>query len=536
LLFAACAQVVSPSGGKKDTTPPVILKCTPENKSINFTGKQIKIDFDEFVNLKDPNNQWVISPPLKKFPENKIKGKTLTISINETLKSNTTYNINFGKSIADVNESNTLVDFQYVFSTGTFVDSLTLSGNVINAYTKAAENGVTVMLYDTINCEPDSFVYKKTPDYFAFTDASGNYTIKYLKAGTYYAVALKDGNNNYLYDSHEENVAFMDSLLVIKANASASFKLFKQPESKIYIKAKNNYEYGVFNFMLNKPADQLKINPLHKIKNNEWAIIESNKTNDTTYIWLNDFSIDSLKLEIIANGVAIDTIEFPVQPREKFKSRMGSKTTAKTGAIFLPANGGDKDANLPFTIKFTKPIKQLFVDSMLLLQGKKPIKFALLRDTLSTRIYYLEAKLIADSSYHFIMNKNSILDCFGLPNDSLATLFKIPTNESLGNLFFKINFDSTANIVASPHYVFQLLNEKGDIIKQEKITGTSTFEYLEFKPGIYKARLIIDENNNGQWDTGNLLKKIQPEKVYYNTEPINLRANWDLEEEWKINF
>lgn len=536
LLFAACAQVVRPTGGKTDSESPQVVKYLPENKTLNFNGKAFSIQFNEFFVIRDVSKQWIISPPLKTTPEYKIKGKLLTITFDDTLKENTTYSFSFGKSIADVNEGNELLGLSYIFSTGTFIDSIQLNGSVSKSFNNTKEKEVLVMLYEESRCKEDSFPYKLLPDYFALSDATGNYAIKYVKEGKYKAIALKDANSNYLFDSFEEGIGFCDSTINLTANSTLDFKLFNEIEHKTYLKNKFNSEYGCFTLIFNKALPQLEIVALHKSTLKDWAYIEQNKTNDTINFFLKDFKIDTLKLALKNNNTAFDTVEFPVLPKEKFKNKNNRVIISKTIIKVNPANGSEKNLNSPVSLSFNHPVMTVNADSILFLNGKKSEPFKLLKKDSLGKKYELDAKLFNDSSYSLTILPDAFKDCFGNSNDTTRSNFKVPSVESVGNLFLTISADSTAKLIdfKKESFLLQLTNEKGEILEKQRINDYGTISYLNLKPGNYKAQVVIDSNKNDQWDTGHFLKKLQPERIIFMNTTMSLRANWDLEEDWKF--
>jgi len=538
ILFTGCAQVVRPTGGQADIKAPEILRYLPENKTLQFNGQTFSIEFNEFFVVKDPNKQWIISPPLKQTPDYKIRGKLLTVTFDDTLKENTTYNFNFGKSIADVNEGNELIGLSYIFSTGSFIDSLQLTGKVSQAFNNANEKDVLIMLYEERRCKEDSFPFKKLPDYFAISDALGNYKLNYIKPGNYYAIALKDANSNYLFDNFEEAIGMYDSVIHLQSNKNIDFKIFKEIEEKSYLKNKLNGEYGSFTLVFNKRLPSLELLPLHTTKQKDWAYIEMSKAKDTVNIWLKDFSIDTLKLALKNNQITFDTIEMAVLPKEKFSNKNKRLTNARVAINISPVNGAEKDLNSPLLLTSNHPIDAINQDSILILEGNKKMAYRLVkRDSLGRKLQ-LDCEFKNDSSYSLTIFPGAFKDCFGYKNDTIISKFKVPSIESVGNLYLTIKADSTAKIIdfTKENILLQLLNEKGDIVKTQVLNNYGTINYLNFKPGSYKAQIVIDSNNNNEWDTGNFIKKKQAERIIFMNAPMNLRANWDLEEAWKLNL
>lgn len=542
MLYAGCAQVVRPTGGASDRKAPEVVKFIPENKSLQFKGKSFSILFNEYFVVKDPNKQWIISPPLKQTPEYKIKGKMLTITFEDTLKENTTYNFNFGKSIADVNESNELIGLNYIFSTGTFIDSLQLTGTVSYAQNNAKEKEVLILLYELNRCKTDSFPYKILPDYFALSDAAGNYRLNYIKPGEYKAIALKDANSNFLFDNFEEAIAMHDSVIILKSNKTLDFKIFKEIDQKTYVRNKATSEYGTFSFYLNKPLPGLTLQALHLAKQPDWAYIETSKSKDSATIYLRDFSIDTIKLALLNNKVAFDTVEFAVLPLEKYTSKSKKRINPRSVVKVIPANAGEKDLNTPVTIIVNRPVEVINEDSILFFEGffegRKKLPFKLLKKDSLGKKFELETNLKNDSNYSLTILPGAFKDCFGYKNDTVRSNFKVPSIETVGNLYLTISADSTSGIIdfKAQQLLLQLLNEKGDLLHTQVLTNYSTVSFLNFKPGVYKAQIVIDENKNKQWDTGNFLKKQQAEKIIFMNTSMNLRANWDLEEEWKFSL
>ncbi len=536
LLINSCAQVVRPSGGEQDRKPPQILKISPENKSLNFKGNTISIVFDEYFKIVDASNQWLISPPLKYTPEYKIKGKTLIVSFKDTLKENATYSFYFGKSIIDNNEGNVLQNFNYIFSTGNHLDSLQLKGNVKSALLEKTEKDVLVMLYEEKRCKSDSFPYKILPDYFGFSDGAGNYQVSYIKPGKYNVIALKDANNNFLFDHFEEAIDMSDSLINLHSNQTLNFDIFTEIESKTYLKSKSNSEYGSFNLIFNKALPHLEIELLNKQMKKDWAIFENSKNNDTVNFWLSDFSADTLKLVLKDNGIAFDTAVFPVYSQEKFKSRSNRIIPAITTIKIIPANDAVKEYNKAVVIRTNHPIAHITNDSIKLFEGQKIINYTLLATDSARRNFELTASFNNDSTYKLIIGKGAFTDCLGYKNDSTGSKFKAASAESIGNLYINIIADSTKEKINfyKENLLLQLLSEKDEVLNTQKIDNYRPYIYLNYKPGNYKMRIVIDRNNNGQWDTGNFLKKIKPETVIYFGVHLNLRANWDLEEDWVL--
>ncbi len=529
LIFSSCAQVVPITGGKKDITPPKVVKYIPDSAAINFKAKKIAIFFDEYVQLNDLNKQLTISPPLDKQPDITVKNKTLEIEFKESLKENTTYTIGFGSSLRDVNESNPLEDFKYVFSTGNFIDSLSLVCKVKNSITQKPEKDVLVMLYDSFE---DSVPYKKRPNYFAKTKADGSCKIEHIKQGKYKAFALKDANSNYLYDSQEEEIAFVSEPITIDKKDSLVLQLFKEIPTKQFIKKSSVEGYGHLKFVFNKPSDKINISALNFSSKKQWQLPLWSKTLDTLDLWLLDVGVEELKLQISDNNKILDTLEMKLISREKFEKENGAKLLSNSPSTI--------DFNTPLVISFNHPLNEYSIDYNK--QLKKNIYLKEDTIVLDSSKYYFEIKnekiLIhkigewkMGSTYQLVIKPKSFTDIFQIENDSVKVNFKTREEKYYGNV--KLKF--TTEFKKQYPIIIQLIDEKGAVISERPNPKENTIDFSFLTPQKYLLRIDLDENNNSKWDNGNYLKHIQPEKIIYNTAPINVRSNWDLETDWKIS-
>lgn len=313
-LLCSCAQVVMPGGGPKDVTPPRVVKYIPDSASTNFYSKSIGIFFDEYIQLKNLQNQLIISPPLAKVPVIKAKDKTVNISFDkdEMLKPNTTYVISFGDAIQDVNENNPKADFKYVFSTGDYIDSLSVSGKVQTAFDHRTQKDILVMLYKDVS---DSVIYKSLPDYFTKTNENGSFKITNLSPGKYKIIALTDKNANYKYDD-SENIAFIDTLIDVSSNKKLLLELFDEPPRKFQLKKHVYNSYGKIDFYFNKGSDSITIKPINYVFNNSDVIVDYSQNNDTLTYWFRNIEKDSLMLQLSNGYKIIDTIKLKLIKKE----------------------------------------------------------------------------------------------------------------------------------------------------------------------------------------------------------------------------
>ncbi|MFI5163656.1 MAG: Ig-like domain-containing protein [Bacteroidia bacterium] len=574
ILFFSCAQIVTPTGGPRDVKPPRAIRYIPDSAAINFKAKNIAIAFNEYIVLADLQKQLVISPPMKKMPDVKTKGKMLLIELKDTLKKNTTYTFNFGNSIRDYTEGNALEDFHYVFSTGNYIDSLSLSGIVKNASDLKTEKGILVMLYDVSALSDkslDSVPNKIIPSYFAKTNADGSYKINNIRASTYKAFTLKDINANYLYDSPEENIAFCDSLINISKNTKLDMILFKEEPKKQKLLKVYFPEHGHLMFSFAKPiVDPFKLDFLSE-QPKENVIYEYSTNKDTVHYWFADDLKDTLKIKISEGNKILDTVRLKPITLEQIKN---SKRGVKWGLSVKMNVSKDKlfDLDKRILFAFNHPITEKDkIFSFLLKEDTIVIPIIPKYNPFGPKIPYLcdddeeewyprkstsrklslgkriESSLQPNDTagvlvpvtvrdinwsentpYHLFILPATFTDIFGLKNDTIKIDFKTQEEKFYGTLKLNVKIKKS-----DLQYIVQFLDEKDNVVKQDLISEATTLNYSYLSPGTYKLKLINDENRDEKWSTGNYLQKQQPEKIIYYPGSITIRSNWDLELEWK---
>jgi uncharacterized protein (DUF2141 family) len=548
LLLSACAQVVSPGGGLKDSKPPRVLRYLPDSASTNIKPKSIIIVFDEYFNLKDITNQLIISPPLNKTPDIKVKEKTLliTFSKEDTLKANTTYVFSFGNAIQDNNENNAKENFKYVFSTGNFIDSLLVRGKVENAFDHKSEKNSLVMLYRNYT---DSSIYKSKPDYFTKTRDDGSFEITNVHEGKYKIIALKDANANYKYDGNEEKIAFIDTLVMVPSSKNIVLELFQEPPKKFQFKKYIYTNYGRIDFYFNKGSDSIEIKPINWVFNKENVIYDYSANKDTLTYWFRNIEKDSLVLQVNNGSKVLDTIEIKLIKKEA--ALKNEKNQLKFSLLKSPDNNMSFDLGRKVNLKFSTPISQhnngiqLIEDSTLfqlkdayieLFENKAHITDYYLGIVKSTKEGNPDLSNVRaftnwkpNTSYHLFIPPATFTDFFGLTNDSINIHFKTREEAEYGTLKLQLNIPKTEQ-----NYSVQLLDENENVLREQSVKSSKTmlFEYLT--PSKYKLKIIYDSNNNEKWDRGNFSTQQQPEKVIYNSELITIRANWDLELKWDV--
>lgn len=515
IIAIGCASLQTPEGGPRDQVAPKVLEENPKNLSRNFTGKRIEITFDEYFKLTNEFTEVTISPSQEIPPLLKIKQKTLIINFKDSLEANTTYTINFGKAIQDVNESNILKNYSYVFATGDNLDSLQISGKVISANDNKEVKDVTVFI---LPISRDSIFGKKKPSIYTTTDSTGNFSLKNLKEDKYRIYALKETGVDRIYNSPNEEIGFLKDSIHLTADTSGLvLKLFKEiPENFRTLDQKIEGD-GKIKLVFNRPINKPNITFLgnNDIKD---PIIEFNPKGDSLSVWLREIKFDSLKLAINEDKTPMDTLTF----------RRGQKDTYKRNLLFNNNLSAGKIApKRPLILSFNLPIAKIDESKVGLYIDSTKLDGLVLKKLLtSERDYEIQYKWQTKKPYTLIFRDDAVTDIYGTTNKELKTSFVLDEIENYGNLSLKISkTDSTKN------YIVQLVTEDDKIYRQNAITKpTTTLLYNYIPTNKYRVKIIEDINGNGEYDTGNLRLKRQPEKIYIFEKEIITRANWDREE------
>lgn len=551
-----------PQGGPKDTTPPKVVKETPMNGALNYRSKQIEVEFDELVLAENTMENVIISPPQIKLPEIKTRGKKLLVVFNEDLKDSTTYTLQFGNAIVDNNEKNPLRGYSFSFSTGDVIDSLQVSGYVLDA-----EN-LNPVLGTLVGIQPfahDS-LFNTTPFMrVAKTDSTGHFTIENMRMGRYAMYALSDNSRDYIFQAGE-GLAFMDSAVTPAVYNewttdtlwvdSVTIDTIKQVLTPIYSpsdlllfhfkenKKHRQYtkyerkEQHFFQIFFSAPSDSTPtIQPL----NYDWTaamLLQHNLTNDTITCWLTDslvIGMDSLdfllsyqKTDSLYNLYEqTDTMRVVYRkPRVAKKQKTAEETQQH---LTIKSNANDKfEIYNNLMLYAESPIKQMN-DSMAHFfvmkdTTKVPINLQLM-PTDSTKITFMvKHQWEPNAHYRLEIDSAAWTDVYGVTNKTIDFKWTIRSLEDYANIKIGITpFDSLA--------VIQLLTPKDEVVRQEKARLEGVL-FKNIRPGDYYMRLFIDTDQNGVWTTGNYETRLQPERVIYSPKKMTLRANWDFEEVW----
>lgn len=561
-LLASCAQVVAPTGGKRDTTPPRVLKYTPDSAQLNFNSQKIVMDFDEYIQLKDLNTQLLISPPMEKTPDIKVRNKSLVIDLgDQKLKPNTTYSISFGTALQDNNEGNPIDNFKYIFSTGDYLDSLTVKGKVQSAFNHTTEKGLLVLLYSDTK---DSVVYKKLPDYFGKTKADGTFQVNNIRPGQYKLFVLKDDNSDYKYNGGE-TIGFVDALIDPSQQMNILIDDFQEPPSKFFLKKYTHNEYGKVVLTFNTGSDSIHVKNLDPAFSSDRELLQFSQNKDSLTYWMRNYDKDSLKLQISNGSKVLDTLEIKLVKREDaLKNR---KNPLKLRLINDFNGSQTYDLNAPIRLQFTEPIVAVNLPAVNLREDTTLVKdlgyvidYAYGKqvlpgssDTAGSNMKKLESPLVTvyqvapskpfasfkeSTKYHLFIPPGTFSDVFGLKNDTIKIDFKTQEQKYYGSIKLKVIIpDSLMKKASAPKdFIVQLLDDKEVVYRQEIITGTQTLNFEYVLPHKYKLKIILDTNGNGKWDTGNYPQHVQPERVIYDPEEVNVRSNWDLDLEWNVRY
>ncbi len=573
ILVAGCAKQGAPTGGPKDTEPPVALSQNPPNKTVRFTATKITLTFNEFVQLKDPAKEIFISPPMRIKPEYKASGKNIVIQFKEPLKPDATYTINFGKAIADFTEANPLTNYEYVFATGDKLDSLSVSGKVLNAFNLQPEPDLVAMVFtnDNDTLPIDSLPLKVPPKSASRTLKDGTFRINNLPPGDYLLFALQDLNNNFIFDLPNEKIAFLDSLVSIvppvKADTNqtadsltailpveeydtvslpdslapwlpaAGLDLEKQYTLYLFEETSNVQRMlgkklageNLITYLFRLPLDSFHISLVdHEPQRPDWYLPEVSKRADTVNLWLRPGLPDTIRVRFFAGDTLADTSRFILA---KATDRPGRKKddAGSPLKIFPNTAAGALDLNKELRLIFSAPIETWDTTRIILTTPQDTLNpTVIFTDTLQ-RTGIISYKFQPGDACRIIISDSAFTDISGHANDSTGYAFKIRKPEEYGLLIMNLIFPEEEQ-----DYIIQLMTEKEFILSEQVISGSQLIRFENLRPGKYKLKATRDKNRNGRWDTGRYKTGLLPEAVGYYTLPIDIRANWELQEEWKV--
>lgn len=575
-VMYSCANIGNPSGGPIDKTPPIFMRSNPTPNAVNVKDRKIEIFFDEIVTLKDPSTKIIVSPAQTEMPRMSALGRKVTVELVDSLLPNTTYTIDFSNSIQDNNEGNAIDNFAFAFSTGSVIDSMRVSGYVLDSRTLEPMQSVAVGLQSNL---ADSAFHKEKLQRVALTNDRGQFTIRNVSPGSYHIFALKDLDRDYKFGNPTEDIAFLDSIIVpsigsrevadtvyndlneidtiMRATRPAYFpndillSMFNEDRKSQYLA--NNLRVDSTRISLTFAAASDTLPSLSIVGRNDvpdqWYTLERSQTNDTLTYWIRPPHLVSADTLMVATTYlrtdtasnlswGTDTLKFTFQRQKAKKKKKNEETDSLEQIRFMelhPLANGTQEVYAPLLLQTGTPIERYSREAFHLqrkLQNDTifypaEIKSIALRDsTLSRRDLMLKVDWEPGAAYTLAVDSLAMTDIYGLQTKPLKVDFNVRKMEEYGNIVFNIPAVRDSAIV-------ELLDGTEKIVLRAPVKSHRA-ELLNLLPGKYYARLFIDRNGNGKYDTGNYDMHLQPEETVYYPGAINLKKNWDVEQTWDI--
>mgnify|MGYP004506963465 FL=1 len=575
-VMYSCANIGNPSGGPIDKTPPIFMRSNPTPNAVNVKDRKIEIFFDEIVTLKDPSTKIIVSPAQTEMPRMSALGRKVTVELVDSLLPNTTYTIDFSNSIQDNNEGNAIDNFAFAFSTGSVIDSMRVSGYVLDSRTLEPMQSVVVGLQSNL---ADSAFHKEKLQRVALTNDRGQFTIRNVSPGSYHIFALKDLDRDYKFGNPTEDIAFLDSIIVpsigtreaadtvyndlneidtiMRATRPAYFpndillSMFNEDRKSQYLA--NNLRVDSTRISLTFAAASDTLPSLSIVGRNDvpdqWYTLERSQTNDTLTYWIRPPHLVSADTLMVATTYlrtdtasnlswGTDTLKFTFQRQKAKKKKKNEETDSLEQIRFMelhPLANGTQEVYAPLLLQTGTPIERYSREAFHLqrkLQNDTifypaEIKSIALRDsTLNRRDLMLKVDWEPGAAYTLTVDSLAMTDIYGLQTKPLKVDFNVRKMEEYGNIVFNITAVRDSAIV-------ELLDGTEKIVLRAPVKNHRA-ELLNLLPGKYYARLFIDRNGNGKYDTGNYDMHLQPEETVYYPGAINLKKNWDVEQTWDI--
>jgi len=586
LAVVSCAKMGQPDGGWYDETPPVIVRTTPQDQGTNIKDKKISIYFNEYIKVDNPTEKVVISPPQIEQAEIVASGKKIAVELKDSLKPNTTYTVDFSDAITDNNEGNPLGNYTYTFSTGGHIDTMQVAGYVLNAQNLEPIKGILVGLYNNLS---DTIFTKEPMLRVSRTDSRGKFIIKGVAPGDYRIYALQDADNNYVFNQKSEQLAFsheiitpsfkpdvrqdtvwrdslhIDSIMRVPYTHflpdDIVLRAFTETQTDRYLIKTERTEPDRFTLYFSYGDSLLPQITGLNFNADDAFIIEAAEKRDTVTYWLRDTMLvnqDTLRMEL--KYMATDTLgvlrlqtdtmdilaKVPYEKRlkqqqdeyeewkkkqEKAKKRGKEYETEMKPKALEPkynvASEPDPDQNI--TITMPAPLASADTSRIHLyskhdtLWYKSP--FVLRPKPGVHRTYELLGEWRPGIEYSLEIDTMAFTDIYGKTSAPKKQGFKVKTEDSYATILFDITGMADTTVVV------QLLNSSDAVVK-EAATDNGRVEFYYIKPDTYYARMFIDSNRNGIWDTGDYAADRQPETTYYYPDKIECKAKWDLTLTW----
>lgn len=517
LLLAACAQVKEPQGGPKDTVPPRLLSAEPADGSTRFTGKRIVLHFDERVKLDRVREKLLVSPPLAEAPEVTVSGgKDVVIDLNAPLAVNTTYTFNIGEAVQDLSEGNPAAGLSFVVSTGDHVDSLSVNGRVLDAFSGLPAPDVLVLLHD----EKDTGdVRTAPPAYFTRTAADGSFLLAHLRSGRMRLNALQDRNANFRFDLPNEQIAFLDSVINPRDSTKLELFLFQPVSGNQFVTSAKVLGERGWQLVLARRASELKLSPVDR-KGGEltwWP--EWGTDRDTVIFWPSDTNLlNGQRFIVSEDSTVLDTLTYRSATAMPFNLTVTAGRDPVTGALLLLSS---------------RPVAAMDTAHAELRMDSLKVPFSPIPDTIQRRTIRLDLELPAGKTASLVLYPRSIRGEMGGTNDTTRLRFGAVDPRTLGKLKVLLTADS-GTVVPGP-LVLQLHTAQGRVMR-EALLGPipAQVAWADLPPGSYGLKLVEDRDGNGRWTTGSFIESFLPERVVLHPDPVILRAGWAVETSWKV--
>lgn len=595
LTIVSCANIGSPDGGRYDEEPPEVVSAIPADRAVNVDKQKISILFNEFVKLTNASEKVVISPPQLEVANVRAAGKRIKVTLFDSLQSNTTYTVDFSDAIEDNNEGNPMGFYTYSFSTGPVIDTMEMSGHVLAAENLEPVKGMLVGLYRADSTYDDSLFRTKPLVRVSRTNGSGHFTIKGIAPGQYRIFALQDGDGDYRFSQKSEAIAF-DTLVYVPSSRPDlrmdtcwrdsiyydsirvvpythylpdDIVLFSFLEGKqdLHLLKMERPEPDWFKIYFTAPVDTLPV--IRGLNfNDSCLVLEASEHNDTLTYWITDtaftHSTDSLEMEMRSLdtdtlgvlGWRTDTFMLVARTgwakirdeKQKKIDEWNKEREKKIKKSKKPLPPEQNPYEQDFLDVKISPTGALDPNRNVMIQSSEPISsidtarihlyvvrdsnlyeepYLLLPTPHKARSYTLYAEWQPDYKYAVAVDSAAITGVMGHTNRKVRTELRVRNLNEYGTLIANLLTKDTCMVV-------QLLNGSDRVVTQQRVSSSGVAEFYYLSPEIYYMRCFVDINGNGKWDVGDYGQGLQPERVYYFPKPMNVRAGWDVEQEWDV--
>jgi len=562
-LAAGCAKVSSPAGGPRDKTPPVVVKTSPANGSKFYTGKKIEITFNEYVVLDKINEKFMVSPPMKNRPEVSIKGKGVLVEYEDELRDSTTYTFDFSDAVKDINEGNIYENLQFVFSTGPVVDSLSVTGNVLNALVLDVPENALILLYRDLSAQA---VKKSLPDYIARSDKNGYFRINNVREGRYRLYALKDNDNSRNFNLSEEEFAFLDEPFevtplknylpvkkdtvkiakpVAKTEDTAVMRgehkliMFRHEKTMNYLTSSSRSQSYLMTYTLALPPGDLPFNITMPGSPDDSYFTERSAGNDTMKVWITDTALYSTPLiTTLVTYPFTDTTGVTLSRQDTIPMRFLSPRSARTKVIppryQVKSNipSGSLRPGQKIILETETPLRSPDTSKIRLYEikgtEKTNVPYSFAKDSLNSCRLILNAQFEQGKNYQYTADSAAFGDIYGKSTDSTGIRITVREEKSFGKLVLNIRGYEGSRVI-------QLLDKNEKPVRVTKMESDGKAEFPLLDKGTYRIRVIYDFNSDGKWSPGSFNFGIQPEPVSFYPQEIEIKEDWVVDQDWDIS-